>query len=124
MDDVSSRRRLLGVVAVVPDPGEPPEVGALVARSVVVVQEPERQRREGLCADQFALARVHRRAVGRKDIGGHAKDGALDLAGSDRPAGNGAHEAGAEIGAAGDGHEVHVPLDVLVHVLEARRGEG
>ncbi len=62
-------------------------------------------------------------AVFRPDVDRHAETRGLDLATPHRAGGIAEHEAGDDIGAAGDRGEVHVFLDIAVDVIEAFGGE-
>ena len=110
----------------VPDVGIGLEVGGAIARAVRVVPEADaacRGRASG--ADQLALLAAHRLAlVVVEDLDRHAEAAALDLAAPDRADRVAPHEAGDDVGAAGDRGEADVLLDVRVDIVEASGTSG
>ena len=114
--------RPLGEVAVAPDAGEALEVGGAVFRAVGIVPEADRHRRERrACRRARPCSPASGLAVVVEDVDLHAEPAALDLAAPDRQRRIAEHEAGDDVGAAGDRGEVHVALDRVVDVVEALR---
>ncbi|MNF55487.1 hypothetical protein D3C84_369500 [compost metagenome] len=123
MDHQAAVGGFLGVVAVGPDAGEGLEVGGLEPGPVRVVPEADRHRGEVAGADQFALLAEHPLAVLVPHLHVHSQPLALQLAAPHRQYRVAQGEAGDDVGAAGDGGEAELALDVAVDVLEALVGQ-
>ena len=108
-------------VAVAPDVRVFLEVGGAVLLPVRIVPEADRHRGKGLDADQLTLGLAHRMARLVEHLDRHAEAAALYLPAPHRADRVAEDEAGNDVGAAGDGGELHVALDVLVHVAESLR---
>ena len=120
MDHEAVLGRALGKVPLMPQPLEPVEVGGVVPLVVGVVPEAQGHGRERLPAHQLASdADPGGGAAVVDHVHVHAQHRTLDLSGVDRSGGLAAHQASAEVGAAGDGRQVHVRRPVGVHVGEA-----
>ena len=121
MDDQPAMRRPFGEVAMAPDIVEAVEIGGVIAAAIGIVPEADRHGGKRLAADQFALAARQRRTVLVPDVDGEAEARPLDLALPDRLVRNAEHEAGDDVGAAGDRGEMDVALDGVIDEGEALR---
>jgi hypothetical protein len=110
-----------GEVAMGPDVVESGEIGRVVFLAVRIVPETDRHGRKRLGADQFTLFAGDGLAVVVPDLDGHAETRTLDLAAPDRQRRIAEHEAGNDVGAAGDRGQVHVGLDALIDKGKAFR---
>ena len=92
-------------------------------RAVGIVPEADRHRRERLGADELTLLR-RTGCRRRPDVDRHAQARCPGFRRARRAAGIAEHEAGDDVGAAGDRGEVHVRLDRVVDVFEALGDSG
>ena len=124
VNDEAGMRGRFREVAVAPHAGKALEVGSTVFRAVQVVEEAERHGGKGFRADEFPLLpRCRSRAVVAPDLDGKPQSRPLDFTGIDGPRRVSQHEAGHDVGAAGDGGEVQVRLDRVIDQAEACRHE-
>src|SRR5260221_8179028 len=101
------------VIAVMPDIRIALEIGGLVALVVRVIPEADRHAGERPDADQFAFLAGDGLARVVPDFDRHAETARLDLTAPNRNRGIAEHEAGNDIGAAGD----RGAADILLHLL-------
>ena len=121
VDDDAAMRGPFGEVAMRPDAGKPLEIGAPVLRAIRIVPEHDRHGREGHGADELALLAPDRAARLVEHIDRHAEARPLDLAAPDGLRRYAEHEAGDDVGAAGNRGEVDIRLDRLVDEIEILR---
>src|SRR5690606_26443531 len=121
VDDQAAVGPLLGIVTMGPDPGETLEVGGAIAAAVRIVPETQRHGREGAGADQLAFFADYLFALAIPYLHRHAQARTLQFAAPDRQRRAAQRKAGNDIGAAGDGGQLHVRLDVAVDVIESFR---
>lgn len=108
VNDHAAMRGDLREVAMAPDAGKAREIGVVILRSVRVVPEHHRHGGEWPHADELALLRPHRPAMLVIDIHGNSQHRSLDLAAPDGRQRIAAHEAAADVGAAGNRGELQV----------------
>ena len=107
-----------------PDAGELVEVGLPQPGPVGVTPEMDRHRRHGCGDDQFADL-VQQGLPGRTvglDIGAECAAG--DLTFPDGHGGGAADDAGAQVGAAGEGNDLHLLAEVVGEAVESVRVQG
>ena len=108
VDHRRAGRRDLDPVAVAPDAREHVEVALAVALAVGVVPEEQRHRRHRLGDHELADLVDQRPPVLAPRLHRRAQRARLQLAGPHRQQRAGAHERGAEVGAAAGGEQPHV----------------
>src|SRR5690606_16675998 len=107
--------------AVAPDVVESFEVGGVVLVPALVPPKADGLGREGLGADQFPLFPLHRLARLVEHLYREAEAASLALAAIDGADGIADDEAGADVGAAGDGAQLYIFFDALIDVVEPFR---
>ncbi|MNS81105.1 hypothetical protein D3C72_1148060 [compost metagenome] len=95
----------------------------MVLVAVLVAPEVDGLGREGLGADQFSLLPLYRLARLVEHLHREAEAAALALAAIDGAQGVADDEAGADVGAAGDGAELHILFDPLIDIVKPLRRE-
>ena len=118
VDDTSAVGQDLDPVAVPPHAGEVRVVAVAVARAVRVVPEAHRHRGHRLGDDQLAHLADHRLTGGAERLHRCPEAAARDHARPDRQQRARPHEAGAQVGAAGERTQDQIALDVPVDPLE------
>ncbi len=123
MDDDAATLGQRGPVTMPPDAVEMFEIGGAVFAIPRIVPELDRHRRKGLQAAELALFAGDGLAVLVKDVDRHAKAACLNLAGMNRLRRAAKDKAGDQVGAAGNGAELQISVDLVIDELERLGGE-
>ena len=123
MNDKTTLRRLLAVVAVGPHTRPTGEIGGVEFAAIRILPKSHRAGRKRLGTHQLTLLTLNRLTRFIPDGGGHAQTGGLKLAGIDRDRGHTASETRGNVGTARDAGQVQVRLEGAIHPLKTLMGQ-
>src|ERR1700676_1359929 len=103
----------------VPNPREALEISRALSAAVGIAPEAGGHGRERRGAYEFAARAADRAALLVKDLDAHPQPTTLQLAAIHGPNRTAERETGNDVGASGNGGELHVGLDVAIDEVEA-----
>jgi len=123
VNDKTTLRRLLAVVAVGPHPRPAIKIRGVKFAAIRILPKPHRAGRKRLGTHQFTLLTFNRLPRLIPDSGGHAQSSCLQLAGIDRQSRHPTRKTGDDIGTARNAGQVQIGFEGAIHPLKPLMGQ-